>query len=83
MPIIKTQNIKEREKKNRQNRHSEIRLPGVPTIMAIKTPKSTQKKTPSKYTLRNTFLRGPTYNAYKNTKNIEKRQTHPSMMTTV
>ena len=38
MPIIKTTNIKEREKKKRQNRHSEIRLAGVPPIMPIKTP---------------------------------------------
>ena len=52
-------------------RPSEIHLSGVPPIMTIKTPNiyiDLKKKQKSKNTFRKMFIRGPPYNAYKNTR---------------
>ena len=68
MPI-KTHNNNKKNiiKKNGQNRHSKIRLSGVPPIMPIKT----KNKKKHKWQNRPSEIRftGAPYNAYKNQQN--------------
>ena len=68
-PIVPIKTKKTQTKTTRLNRPSQIRFTGVPPIMHniyIKNKKTSNK------TLRNTFIRDPPYNAYKNPKKRTK-----------
>ena len=76
-PIVPIKTKKTQTKTTRLNRPSQIRLTGVPPIMHniyIKNKKTSNK------TLRNTFIRDPPSNAYKNHLKIIiiKSQNRPS-----